>query len=100
MEINDEDTYIIPHNYSDNGKILGIVEKQSLYTAAAWFIPLTFLNFRFLPFSIDVKIFVLILVIIPPTLFILIGVGGDTLLDFIRYVYRYHTRAKVYHYEK
>ena len=100
MEMNDEDTYIIPHNYSDNGKILGIVEKQSLYTAAVWFIPLSFLNFRFLPFSVDVKIFVLILVIIPPTLFILIGVGGDTLLDFIRYVYRYYTRAKVYHYEK
>lgn len=100
MEPNDENTYIIPHNYSDNGKILGIVAKQSLYTAAAWFVPLTFLDFKFLPFSVDIKIFVLILVIIPPTLFILIGVGGDTLLDFIRYVYRYYTRAKVYHYEK
>ena len=100
MEMNDEDTYIIPHNYSDNGKILGIVEKQSLYTAAAWFIPLSFLNFKFLPFSIDMKIFVEILVIIPPTLFILIGVGGDTLLDFVRCVYKFYTRAKVYFYEK
>ena len=100
MEMNDEDTYIIPHNYSDNGKILGIVEKQSLYAAAAWFIPLSFLNFKILPFSIDIKIFLEILVIIPPTLFILIGVGGDTLLDFIRYVCRYYTRTKVYYYEK
>lgn len=100
MEMNDEDTYIIPHNYSDNGKILGIVEKQSLYTATAWFIPVSFLNFRFLPFSVDVKIFVEILLVIPPTLFILIGVGGDTLIDFIRYVYRYYTRARVYLYEK
>ena len=96
----DEDIYIIPHNYSDNGKILGIVEKQSLYVAAAWFIPMTFLNFKFLPFSVDVKIFVLILLIVPPTLFILIGVGGDTLLDFMRYVYRFYKRAKVYYYEK
>lgn len=96
----DDDTYIIPHNYSDNGKILGIVEKQSLYTAAAWFIPMTFLNFKFLPFSIDVKIFVLILLILPPTLFILIGVGGDTLLDFLKYVYRFYKNARIYYYEK
>ena len=54
----EETTYIIPHNYSENGKILGIVEKQSLYVAAAWFVPVTFLNFRFLPFSTDVRIFV------------------------------------------
>ena len=100
MDINDEDSYVIPHNYSDNGKILGIVEKQSLYVAAAWFVPMTFLNFRYLPFSIDVKIFVEILAVIPPTLFILIGVGGDTLLDFIRCIYRFYTRAKVYYYEK
>lgn len=100
MEYNDEDTYIIPHNYVDNGKILGIVEKQSLYVAAAWFLPMTFLNFRFLPFSIDIKLFAQILLIIPPTLFILIGVGGDTLLDFAQYVYSFYTRAKVYHYEK
>jgi len=100
MEPNEEDTYIIPHNYSDNGKILGIVEKQSLYVAAAWFVPMMFLNFKFLPFSIDVKLFVLILLIVPPTLFILIGVGGDTLLDFLRYVYRFYKRARVYYYEK
>lgn len=54
MEHQEEDTYIIPHNYSDNGKILGIVEKQSLYLAAAWFSPISFLNFKLLPFSIDI----------------------------------------------
>jgi hypothetical protein len=100
MEPGDEETYIIPHNYVDNGKILGIVEKQSLYIAAGWFVPMTFLDFKFLPFSIDVKIFVLILFILPPTLFILIGAGGDTLPDFFKYVYRFYRNARVYHYGK
>lgn len=100
MDHQEEDTYIIPHNYSDNGKILGIVEKQSLYLAAAWFLPVSFLNFKLLPFSIDVQLFIEILLVIPPTLFILIGVGGDTLLDFVRYVYQFYTRAKVFYYEK
>lgn len=100
MEHQEEDTYIIPHNYSDNGKILGIVEKHSLYLAATWFLPVSFLNFKLMPFSIDIQLFMEILLVIPPTLFILIGVGGDTLLDFIRYLFRFYTRAKVYHYEK
>lgn len=100
MDRNDEDTYIIPHNYSDNGKILGIIEKQSLYLAAAWFVPLTFINFRFVPLSHDIKLFIQILVVIPPTIFILIGIGGDTLQDFIKHVYRFYARAKVYFYEK
>lgn len=96
----DEDIYIIPHNYCDNGKILGLVEKQSLYIAAAWLVPMTFLNFKFLPLTTDVKIFILILLILPPTLFILIGVGGDTLPDFIKYVYQFYKRAKIYYFER
>lgn len=100
MDTYDEDLYIIPHNYSDNGKILDIIEKQSLYTSAAWFIPVTFANFKFLHTSIDMKLFIQIIVVVPPTLFILIGVGGDTFLDFLQYVYRYYMRSKLYFYSK
>lgn len=93
---NTEDKYIIPHNYTDNGKILGIVEKQSLYLAAIWFVPMTFLNFRFLPFGIDISIYVEILLVIPPTIFAIVGIGGETLIDFICSVYSYYKKAKLY----
>lgn len=91
-----DDKYIIPHNYTDNGKILGIVEKQSLYLAASWFIPMTFLNFRILPFSVDIKIFFQILLITPPTIIALVGIGGDTLFDFLKYIIWFYRNAKVY----
>ena len=100
MNLNNEDIYIIPHNYTDNGKILGIFEKQSFFLAFIWFALFTFLNFKFLPFSVDIKIFAEILVVIPPSLFILIGVGGDTLLDFLHYVVLFYQRARIYCFEK
>lgn len=100
MNSYDEDTYIIPHNYSDNGKILGIIEKQSLFVAACWFIPITFLNFKVLPMSIDFKIFIEIIIVLPPTLLILAGIGGETLLDFLKYILRFYKNSHKYYYEK
>ena len=96
----DEDTYIIPHNYTDNGKILGIIEKESVYLALGWFVPMAILNFKVLPFNFTAKVYIFMLLIMPPTLIALIGVGSDTLFNFLKYVYNYYKNAKVYYYEK
>ena len=96
----EEDVYIIPHNYTDNGKILGMFEKESAYLAIAWVVPMTLLEFNFLPFSVDIKIFVLILGVIPPAIFALIGIGGETLISFVKCVHRFYSRARIYFYMK
>ena len=95
-----EETYIIPHNYTDNGKILGMIEKESLITATVWFLPMTYLIFRFLPFSIETKIFAFMFIVIPPTIFALVGIGSETLLDMLKFIIRFTKRSKVYTYEK
>lgn len=92
--------YIIPHNFSDNGKVLGFIEKESTVSALVWFIPLTFLDFRFLPFSLDARIFLFILIICPPTLLLLVGIGGETCIDFVRFAFRFLKRRKTYIYER
>ena len=95
-----EDVYIIPHNYTDNGKVLGIIEKQSFITAAVWFGPLTYLDFAVLPASMDVKLYILILLICPPTAFALVGIGSEPLHRFVKYIYDFYKKAKYYPYEK
>ena len=95
-----KDIYVIPHNYTDNGKILGIIEKESMYAALPWFAATSLANFLLLPVSADVKLFSFILFVAPTTLFILIGVGGDTLLNFLRYLRKFYKRARIYCYEK
>ena len=96
----DEDYYIIPHNYTDNGKILGIIEVQSVYVASIWFLPMTYLDFWLLPFSLNTRIMLFIIIICPPTIFALVGIGSETLLDFIKFVYNFYKKAKFYPYEK
>ncbi len=95
-----EDVYIIPHNFTDNGKILGIIEIQSLYLAIGWFLPMIFINFWVLSFNLDIKIMTFIIIVIPPTIFALVGVGSDTLPDFLKYIYKFLTSAKCYSYER
>lgn len=95
-----EETYIIPHNYKENGKILGMIEKESLVTAAVWFIPMTYIIFKFLPLAIDYKIFAFMIVVVPPTFFALVGIGSETLVDFAKFILRFMKRSKVYTYEK
>ena len=100
MSHEQEDLYVIPHNYTDNGKILGIVETQSVYTAAIWFLPMSYIVFWLLPFSLNVRIGLFIIFVVPPTAIALVGIGSETLFDFLTFVYKYYKRAKFYHYEK
>lgn len=100
MNYEKEELYIIPHNYVDGGKILGSIERESLIAALVWLVPLTFLNFRFFPVSVDIRIFIFIILICPPTIILLTGLGGETVLDFLRYYRRFLSNRKVYLYEK
>lgn len=95
-----EETYIIPHNYTDNGKILGMIEKQSLITAAIWAVPTTYIVFKFLPLAIDYKIFTFMFIVVPPTILALVGIGSETLVDFVKFIFRFMKKSKVYTYEK
>ncbi|MEM1724157.1 MAG: hypothetical protein QXW71_00050 [Thermoplasmata archaeon] len=96
-----EDMYIIPHNYTDNGKILGIIEKQSIYAALIFFVPACVFNFKLLSFlSLDLRLFTFILFILPITSIILVGIGGDTFIDFAKYVYNFYKRAGIFFFEK
>jgi hypothetical protein len=96
----EEETYIIHHNYTDNGKILGTFEKKSVITAIAWVVLLSFVNFWLLPIPFDAKLYVLIILIIPPAVFLLLGVDGEPLVDFLVDVAKFYKNAKVYFYEK
>jgi len=99
-EIEQEEAYIIPHNYTDTGKVLGLFDKQSFYLSVIWFLLMGFINFKLLPISIDAKIFTLILLVCPPGIIALVGIGGDTLIDFIGYIVSFKKRARTYYYEK
>lgn len=96
----EEDVYIIPHNYQENGKILGIIEKQSFYIGLTWILVWLFV-FYFLPIDNTVLKMILFLVIaMLPAGIIFVGFGHDTVVDFVKYYLNFNKNAKVYYYEK
>lgn len=96
----DEDVYIIPHNYTENGKILGIIDKQSFYIGLTWILIWLFV-FYFMPISnLIVKIVLFVSIAMLPAGIVFVGFGHDTVVDFAKYYLNFNKNARVYHYEK
>lgn len=88
--------YFIPHNFKDNGKILGCFEKRYFYSALCWLIPMFVLLCALpLPFplteSLPTKVFVFIILICPPTLLIAFGYA-----DIVLYLHDFKKQSGVY----
>lgn len=66
-------TYFIPHNFTNNGRIWGMFRGKDVRNALFWMVPVTALIFFCLPLSFNGKVFCEILLAIPPALGILLG---------------------------
>lgn len=80
-------TIVIPANYTDAGRILGVFEIRKLIEAAVLCVPLLALLLFSLPFSLTTNIVVSAIIIVPLGGFSLMGIHDYSLLNFIR-VYR------------
>ena len=61
---------------------------------------MTYIVFKFLPFNTDYKIYTFMFIVVPPTIFALVGIGQETLFDMLKFVFRFMKQSKVYTYEK
>lgn len=94
----EDEVYIIPHNYTDNGKILGMFEKNAFILAAIWMFPVAIISF-YLPFNFQVKS-ICFMILAVPAIFMVVGVGSDPFIDFVKFFYKFNKLRKIYHYEK
>jgi len=59
------ETYYIPVNYTDAGKILGIFEIRNLIESVILGIPLLFACFAYLPLALTPKVVVTLIIFVP-----------------------------------
>lgn len=78
---------IIPANYTDAGRILGLFEIRNLIEAVILSVPLLFLTLFCLPFALTVNIVLAAILVVPVGGFALLGIHDYSLINFIR-VYR------------
>jgi hypothetical protein len=89
------DTYYIPANYTDAGRLFGLFEIRNAIEAVVLGLPALYLGFTVPPLSLTARIICAIVTAIPVIGFALIGVGGDSLSRFLRAYRRWRKNRRI-----
>lgn len=74
---------VIPTNYTDSGKLLGLFEKRNTLEAACFALPVILLLVLLSPFNINVNIIIGAVILVPLCGFSLFGVRDYSLLQYL-----------------
>ena len=91
--------FIIPQNYNFKNKILGIIDYSTAFFNIFWYIFVFILLNIFLK-DWNVKVFLLISLCFPITLFSIVGFNGEPIVYVLKYVIKFLLRPKLYLYKK
>ena len=91
--------FIIPQNYSFKNKILGIIDYSSAFFNIIWYV-IIFIILNSLFNDWNIKIFLLISLCFPITLFSLIGFNGEPIVYVFKYIIKFLLKPKLYLYKK
>lgn len=90
---------IIPTNYTNAGKILGLFEIRSIIETLCMLIPLALFVFSFAALSLTTTVIVFCILLVPVGGFGLMGIQGYSLFEFIMLYVRWRRsrRIIIYH---
>lgn len=91
--------FIFPQNYDLNTKIFGIIDYSTAIVDFIWG-GIVFFLINIIFKSLSYKIFSFIILVLPVLIFSVVGVNGENLIYFIKYITKYIFRQKVFLYEK
>ncbi len=91
--------FIIPQNYDLNPKIFGIIDYSSALLDVIWG-GLIFILLKLIHKTINLKIFLFIISVLPVIIFSIVGVNGENIIYVIKYMAKYILNPKVLLYEK
>lgn len=77
------DTYYIPTNFTDAGRVLGLFEIRNMVEAVLLAVPVLYLCLALLPLALTPKIIVTMMIVVPLGGFGLTGISGDSLTRWL-----------------
>lgn len=94
----DSETYYIPVNYTDAGKLFGLFEIRNAIEAVVLGLPILGLCSALLPLTITWKIIVTLCLLVPIVGFALIGLKDDSLTRYLKtwWIWRRGRRVMTY----
>ncbi len=91
--------FIFPQNYKFNTKILGLIDYQTAILNLIWG-GLIFLIINFLFNSLNIKIFLFIVLVFPVLIFSVVGINGENVISVIIYMSKFIIKPKLLLYNK
>jgi predicted alpha/beta hydrolase len=92
------ETYFIPANFTDAGRLFGLFEIRNVIEAVILGLPVLFLSFTLLPFVLTTRIIATMILFIPSVGFALIGIGDDSLSRYVRAWWRWKRGKRILNY--
>ena len=89
------DTYHIPTNFTDAGRLLGLFELRNIIEAVLLVIPAFYLCIAWLPLTLTPKIIVTMIVVVPMGGFGLMGISDDSLSHWLAGWWRWRRRRRL-----
>ncbi len=93
--------YMIPANYTDSGKLFGgMLEVRNTVEAVILIAMVGYPQIAWLPLQGHIQVILLTVTIIPLGVFALMGIGGDSLLQYITQMIRWWLSRRQLHYQR
>ena len=89
------ETYYIPTNFTDAGRVMGLFELRNLIEAVVLTLPILYLCLAFVPLSMTPKIIVTLTVLVPVGGFGLIGINDDSLTRWLGSWWRWRKGRRI-----
>lgn len=90
--------FLIPANFEDSGKILGMFSTRNVVEAVVLALPFGYLIFKVLPLSLTMRIIFASIIVIPVGGFALMGIRDDPLSIFVRTWWQWYKNRKIIEY--
>ena len=93
--------YTIPPNYTDSGKLLGgLLEPRNTVEAGILLILVGYPELMWLHLPATAKVVVMTVTLLPLTVFALMGLGGDSLFQYVSHMVLFWLRRRQLHYRR
>lgn len=93
--------YTIPPNYTDSGKLLGgMLEMRNTVEAGVLLVLVGYPELMWLHLPVTAKVIVMTITLLPLGVFALMGLGGDSLLQYVTHIVSYWMRRRTLHYRR
>lgn len=90
--------FLIPANFEDSGKIMGLFSTRNVVEAIILVLPFAFCIFKLVPLSLTWKIILSSVFVIPIGGFALMGIRDDSLSIFVRTWFEWRKNRKILEY--